>query len=510
MHLPLFGGNCLKRCRAAAVGLLLIMSLAGAATPAFSARRVEVDLGYVANMAKVRAETPYRQDSERVPEVFRRLDYDTHRAIRFRPERALWAGEDLPFRVEFFHPGYLFNDPVTVYEFTSTHEQEIRFISDWFDYGDREDLKRQTNPAMGYAGFRVRHRLNTPDYWDEFAVFLGGDYFRMVSKGQLYGLSARSLALNTGVAAGEEFPRFRTFWLGKPRSDDNSLQIFALLDSRSATGAYSFRITPGAPTTVDVEAAVYLRAPVERLGIAPFSSMYHFGKASLQTPADYRPQVHDSEGLLIEGAEGQVIWRPLVNPPGQRFSVFEAAVRPRGFGLQQRDRDFANYQDIEAAYHRRPSVWVEPGRWPRGALFLYEFGTEDETVDNVVSQWIVHEQPGPGEPLGFSYRISFPDTEIPSLAHVVGTRHGRQLNDPSLHEFVIDFTGEEGADVEAVPNVRGAVLVRTILQTNPYVRGWRVILLVRPGDPAVPAELDVRLFRGGRVVSEIWSHQWIR
>ncbi len=95
-------------------------------------------------------------------------------------------------------------------------------------------------------------------------------------------------------------------------------------------------------------------------------------KTSARARDDYRPEVHDSDGLSIQSANGEWIWRPLVNPKRLLVTSF-ALTNPAGFGLMQRDRDFDHYEDLEARYDLRPSAWVEPkGRWGAGRVELVQ------------------------------------------------------------------------------------------------------------------------------------------
>ncbi len=292
----------------------------------------------------------------------------------------MWTEDDLPFRIEFFHPGYLYQEPVHANEFTATHTQPIRFVQDFFDYG-KLDIANQIPSKTGYAGFRILYPLNQTNQLDELGAFLGASYFRLLGAGQRYGMSARGLALDSGESdRPEEFPIFTDWWLGKPEKDATQLHLYALLDSVSCAGAYSFRIFPGKMTTVEVYAVLYFRAtnmiqkidpnhkPIATIGMAPLTSMFWFGKNSERKPDDYRGEVHDSDGLLVKMGNGETLWRPLDNPSVLRHQIFSAP-NIRGFGLMQRERDFAAYQDSFNFYHLEPSVWVEPHA-PTGATAI--------------------------------------------------------------------------------------------------------------------------------------------
>lgn len=479
--------------------------------------RVEVNMAFVREKARQLAQMQYHPPAH-APAQLRKLTYDQHRDIRFNPNRALWGDGGSPFRLQFYHPGYLFNHPVRINEFTATHTQPVRFVTDFFDYGSNDELRRSIPASLGYAGFRIHYPLNTADVYDELAVFLGASYFRVLGRNQIYGISARGLALNSSLSNEEEFPIFREFWLGKPASDASQIQLYALLDSPSVSGAYQFTIRPGVVTEMAVEATLYFREEVDVVGLAPFSSMFFFGENTLESHQDYRPEVHDSDGLLIEEADGSRIWRPLVNEVRSRYSIFQYEQPPLGFGLRQRDREFASYQDIEARYHDRPSVWVTPGEgWGSGEVHLIEHYTINELMDNVVTFWKPDDIPAPGEPWSFSYAIYWETLRESDLAHVHSTRSGININDPQLYEFVVDFKGEA---IAKLPNVEApevevsvegdAKLTHYTLLKNEYEESWRVVLYVMgtvEGDGV--AELTLRLKNDQGPLSEIWSYQWI-
>ncbi len=336
------------------------------------------------------------------------LNYDKYREIRFRRDRALWGADVLPFRIEFFHPGYLYSEPVHVNEFTLTRTQPIRFMQDFFDYGKLDDLAKQIPTRTGYAGFRILYELNQTNEFDELGAFLGASYFRLLGKDQRYGQSARGLAIDCGESdRPEEFPIFTDWWLGKPNVDDTELRFYAILDSVSCVGAYEFLVRPGETTVCDVDAVLYLRPtnlvlvvnparkPVDTLGLAPLTSMFWFGKDTEQKPDDYRSEVHDTDGLLVRMGNGEIFWRPLDNPPVLRHQIFHAP-DIRGFGLLQRERKFSAYQDMFNEYQRTPSVWIMPhGDWGDGDLHLVELSTTYEGLDNIVAFWDPKVKPQP-------------------------------------------------------------------------------------------------------------------
>ena len=275
-----------------------------------------------------------------VPRWLLDLDYDQYRQIRYRPERALWRDLKLPFSIQFFHPGFFYDRVVRVHVVTPSGKvAPVAFSPDQFDYGTAEFGSRVPHD-LGYAGFRIHHPIKNTTYQDEVAVFLGASYFRAIGRDNAYGLSARGLAIDTASTSGEEFPRFREFWLVQPAANARELTFFALLDSPSAAGAFRFVVTAGPQTRVDVEMKLFPRAPIEKLGLAPLTSMFLHGEMAPPKDApDYRPEVHDSDGLLVASQTGEWLWRPLENPEDLAVTSFELE-SPRGFGLVQRDRSF--------------------------------------------------------------------------------------------------------------------------------------------------------------------------
>jgi glucans biosynthesis protein len=329
------------------------------------------------------------------------------------PERALWRGEKLPFEAQFFHRGFFYTNRVDIYEVKNDQAAKIAYQPDLFSFGHLAPPGPGVD--LGFAGFRLHTPVNKPDYYDEVCVFLGASYFRAVAKGQLYGLSARGLAINTGEAKGEEFPSFKAFWIEKPTANAKSIVVHALLDSESAAAAYRFTIRPGDTTVFDVEMAIYPRIDLQRAGLMPMTSMFFFGPNDRKDVDDFRPSVHDSDGLAVFNGRGEELWRSLHNPKDLQISSF-ADLNPRGFGLMQRQKDFFAYQDLESSFERRPSLWAEPiGDWGEGSVKLIEIPTKEEVHDNIASFW----QPksalqAKGEHT-YTYRLHWgPDTPKPT------------------------------------------------------------------------------------------------
>jgi glucans biosynthesis protein len=347
--------------------------------------------------------------------------------------------------------------------------------------------------------------------------FVGASYFRALCLKTVYGLSARGLAINTAEPEGEEFPVFEEFWIERPIAGAKHFVIYALMDSMSVAGAYRFVVTPGADTVMQVRAAVYCRKNPKVLGLAPLTSMFWHGENSGTTHGDFRPEVHDSDGLMVFNGASEWLWRPLSNPKATRVSAFSDD-NPRGFGLIQRDRKFESYQDLEAHYHLRPSAWVEPvGNWGRGSVRLAELSAPDETNDNIVAFWVPERLPPAGEAIEFEYKLHwFSDQIRPPAGFVASTRSGHsQTHEPELRRFVIDFDGpylrQQKADPAIEPEVSvgdGAKLAYKTLQKNPYNGTWRLGFGIKPDASGRPVELRCFLKKTPHVLTETWTYLW--
>jgi glucans biosynthesis protein len=475
------------------------------------------DLDDVAAHAMKLATHAYEDPAGSVPKWLLGIRYDEWRDIRFRPDRALWKSERLPFHVQFFHAGLFYDRTVRLNVVRKDGVAPIEFSPDLFDYG-KNDFGGRVPQDLGFAGFRLHYPIKTRAYFDEVIVFLGATYFRAVGRDQGFGLSARGLAIDTASPSGEEFPWFREFWLVEPRPNAKELTLFALLDSPSATGAYRFVVAPGPETRVDVELRVFARREIRKLGIAPLTSMFFHGENSVGYFDDYRPEVHDSDGLLIHAGTGEWIWRPLENPGALRVTSFQMQ-NPKGFGLVQRDRDPDHYQDLEARPDLRPTVWVAPtGDWGNGHVELVEIPTRDDTNDNVVSYWVPDGPPTPDSPLELAYSMYWygENPGRPPGGRAVATRRDSGTFE-NARRLVVDF---EGPALKALP---AEAVVQGVLATgdpggqrraevldqqvthNPTTGGWRLVFQVRPPDDD-PIELRAFLRYGEDVLTETWSY----
>ena len=470
----------------------------------------------VSQRAKKLADTPYQKVGASLPLELKNLNYDQYRDIRFKPEQSLWRAEGLPFEVAFFACGGLFQEIVKINEINAGSVREIKFDAGHFDYGaNKLDASRLRD--NGFAGLRLHFPLNQPGYKDEVAAFLGASYFRALGKSQLYGISARGLAVDTGLASGEEFPRFTEFWLQRPEAGAKQLTLYALLDSPRVSGAYRLVLTPGDDTLIDVKARLFLRDQIALVGIAPMTSMFLSGENQPKTSDDYRPEVHDSDGLSIQTSSGEWIWRPLQNPKRLLVTSF-AQNDPRGFGLMQRDRKFDHYEDLEARYQQRPSVWIEPkGNWGKGRIELVQIPMPDESNDNIVAYWVADAPLQPKQAHDFDYRVHWQkDIEMhPPDAWVVQTRQWRGLSkaQDGSTGLLIDFDGPAlqkfGANLK--PEVLASVdangqIAETTLYRNDINGGWRLSLRVRRADNSKPVEIRAQLRGKDNKDLEIWSY----
>lgn len=472
----------------------------------------------VAALAQTEAKADYRAPAA-ISEQLASLTYDAYRDIRYLPARAVWRADALPFEVMFFHPGGPSKAaPVQISEITPAGVREIRLDPQDYHYGKNTFVPASWGP-IGHAGFRVHYPLNNAAYKDELITFQGASYFRALGRGQHYGLSARGLAIDTvSGTGGEEFPVFKAFWIERPTPDAKVLTVYAQLDSKRATGAYQFTLRPGDDTIVDVRARLFLRAtttPITTLEIAPLTSMFQHGENAPRA-GEFRPEVHDSDGLMVATAEGEWLWRPLINPSRVRTSSF-SMTGLKGFGLMQRDRSFANYEDIEARYDRRPSAWIEPqGSWGAGRVELVELPTPDETHDNIVAYWVPAQMPAAGQPLDLSYAIHWQGElqQRPPSAWTVQSRVGAGYGGLAKNEnqYVIDFAGPSltalagDAKVEAVVTVdANAKLMERNAYRNDVTGGYRMTLRIQRINVTQPVELRAFLKSDNNALTETWT-----
>lgn len=467
----------------------------------------------VVSIAEAAAGETYDPPASTLTGSFADLNYDQYRAIRFRRDRDPWSGHP-EFALDLLPPGLIFHEPVALHLVENDISHPLPFDARMFDFDPAlfpDGVDYNNIGDMGWSGFRIRTPLNRPDVMDEVAVFQGASYFRAVARGTHYGLSARGLAIGTGSQKGEEFPIFRSFWIVRPEDDDRSVRVYAHLDSKSVSGAYEFVIEPGAETVFRTRSALFPRAEISEIGIAPLTSMYWFGPADRAQIDDYRPAVHDSDGLQMLTGGDQRIWRVLSAHSRLQISAFQDR-DPRGFGLVQRSRNFAEYQDAEARYDLRPSAWIEPhDGWGKGSVNLVEIPVENEFNDNIVSFWQPDGSLKPGERRDFAYDLVF--AELPPdnapLARVVATRSGISINDPKARTYVVDFSLELFTTGDPTPEITATA--GTIRNPHwlrlPYANRLRLAFEFLPNGAQL-ADITARLNGPEGPLSESWIMRW--
>ncbi len=447
-----------------------------------------------------------------IPEGWRTLDYDLFQHIWFNEKKAIWNGTDRPLKLDLFTAGLYVERPTTIHLVEDGEARALPYDLSLFDTtADFPDLP--VDDTMGYAGLRMRAELKQPGIFEEFVVFQGASYFRAIGNGQTYGISARGLALRTADPAGEEFPDFTDFWVEAPEPAATSFVVHALLDSPSVTGAYQFIITHGDTTRMQVAATLFPRVDLTHVGLGALTSMFLFDETNRHRFDDFRPAVHDSEGLLIVNGNGERIWRPLANPKNVEISAF-IDKDPQGFGLMQRDRDPESFADLEAHYEARPSLWITPGdNWGEGAVELIEIPADREIYDNIVAYWRPRTPTIAGERQDFAYQMEWggdPDG-LPDVARVINTRVGKGF-DQIKTVFAIDFAPHpdlEGPFDDLTVILRGSAgeVSPPVLQHNPGTGGLRVNFSILPGDAKL-VELRAQILKDGQRLTEVWLYRW--
>ena len=467
--------------------------------------------------ARTLAGEPYRADNPPLPRAFAELSYDDYRRVVARNERALWRDAAHGFEVQPLHRGFIY--PGTIELNVVENGRVTRVPYDPTRFGFPEGIEPPADD-IGYSGARLLAHRGEPSVAREFAVFQGASYFRALAAGLSYGLSARAIAVDTADPRGEEFPDFRAMWFEQPDPGSDRIVAHALLDGRSIVGAYTFTIVPssraGIETRMGVNAVLIPRRDLDHVGLAPLTSMYWFGPLERGAVDDYRPRVHDSDGLGICTAAGEWLWRPLSNPARLQVSQFDTGGACYGFGLVQRTRDPEAFEDIEADYHRRPSAWVEPhAEWPAGRVELVEIPTDNEFNDNVVTYW----RPDAVLPAGVEHAIGYdivwsalPDGAL-GLLTAADARSGTWGD--GWRQIIVDFdppataAGMEPPDphaLQAEVETEAGTIEFPTLKRNPLTGGLRLSFMLAPdGDVA---ELRARVLQAGRPVTETWLYRW--
>lgn len=445
------------------------------------------------------------------PKAWSDISYEDYVSIWFDSRNALWTNEaDTPLRVDAFPPGLYYDQAVDISVLENGFARKISFDLNVFDKTDKfPDLP--VDETLGYSGLKLRAEIEKKNIFQEFAVFQGASYFRAIGTGDIYGLSARGLAIDTAEASGEEFPDFRAFWLEKPKAGTTTFIVHALLDSPRCTGAYRFAITPNNPLTMDVEATLFAREELSHIGLGPLTSMFQFDDTNRNRFSDFRSAVHDSDGLLIVNGAGETLWRPLANPKDLQVSAF-VDDNPKGFGLMQRARKLSDFADLHAHYHRRPGVWVEPKEaWGRGAVTLVEIPTDSEIYDNIVAYWRPEKPLTPDAPLSLSYRLIWGGmSDYGQGLKIINTRMGKAFADGII--IAIDYAPDASLpdDLSTIDiNIRasGGEVSKGNLFRNPETGGARLDFKFDPKGASL-IEFRADLLLEGAVLGETWLYRW--
>ncbi len=483
------------------------------------------------NWLKVHAETlagaaylaPPRPD----PKIVSSIDYDAHGQIHYKSEYALFGDNDpAAFPITFMHVGQYFPKTVRMYALDAGggEAREILYDPSYFAIPQGNIAAELPASPSPIAGFWIREPKSGSENWREaepWVTFLGASYFR--AKGELgqVGISARGIALTPGGSAPEEFPDFVAFWFLPSPPNSKTMTVYALLDGPSVTGAYRFVMERTNGVLMDIENTLFFRKPVERLGLAPLTSMFWYSETVKRAGIDWRPEVHDSDGLAMWTGSGEHIWRPLNNPAHVTISSFSDE-HPRGFGLLQRDRNFDHYLD-GVGYEKRPSIWVEPiGDWGKGSVQLVEMPTDDEINDNIIAYWNPVKPIEAGSRLELRYKLHWlADEPYPSpLGRCVATRLGRggQPGKPrpnGVRKFAVEFLGGPlaklpyGIKPELVLSASRGEFTYSYAEAVPdgVLGHWRALFDLT-AEGTGPVELRLYLKAAGEVLTETWLYQY--
>lgn len=473
-----------------------------------------MDFEILKDKAQQLLSNPYQDPKKKTTKGLSDLDYNRYKNLHFLADKSIWRKEGSPFQLQFLHPGYIYNYDVLVYELFDKKYRLIPYDRSMFDFSSLA-LNETTPDNLGFSGFKVHYPINTEEHTDEFLVFQGATYFRAISEKQWYGLSARGLATNTGMSYPEDFPIFKEFWIEKPDKASDRITIYALMDGKSAVGAFRFIAHPGKTTVIHVKASIILRKKVDRLGIAPLTSMYWYGENSETTISGANPEVHDSDGLLLHQDDNQWIWRPMANPKKPTVNSY-AMERLRGFGLLQRDREFSSYEDEEMRYHIRPGAWVVPvGDWGAGSVQTYRNPTNQDSDDNIGAFWVPAETPEVGKPFELEYKIYW-ISENPDelkLGKCIATRVKPNSQDPDQKIVQIDFKGDRLLDRENTSELEAVVTGSdnadlSGIQVSKIEESSKIRLTfkVKNKTPTTPVELIAKLRDKDGVLTENWSY----
>ncbi|MGE6434482.1 glucan biosynthesis protein G [Shewanella baltica] len=462
----------------------------------------------VVELAQQLSQKPFKE-AKKAPQELIDLDFATYGKINYQENAAIWGGTPTKFSVQLFAPGFLYKNLVDIDVVENSKAIPIELTEASFDVPS-DAIEKLITQLGQYAGVRLHYPINDDEVKDEFIMFQGASYFRVLSKGQTYGLSNRGLAIDVAQPKGEEYPLFKRFWVERPSKYQTAIVVHALLDSQSVTGAYRFGIYPGAPSRVEVDVTLFPRKDIQHVGLAPLTSMFLFGGLDNSDKPDYRPEVHNSDGLQIDRGNGERLWRPLNNPNKLQVSAF-ADEDIKGFGLIQRHRKFEDYQDLSANYQLRPSAWIEPlNDWGKGQLVLIEIPSSAETNDNIVAYWEPQGGLKKDQPYKYSYRMtaSNDSPSIASKARVVRSSKGQVLSKGK--ELLVDFSNIKPQDIDKISidaSISKGKILSTRIVAHPDINGARVFVSFEPESTNV-AELRLQLKKDDKPLAATWLYRW--
>lgn len=466
--------------------------------------------GMVLEIARVLARRPFTPPPADLPEPFSGLNYEQYIGIKALPQAMIWGGEGRGFMAEPLHRGFVFNSPITIFVVEDGVVRRVLYDRSRFDFG-RLNVGNAPGNDLGFSGFRL-HAAGPNGQMQEFSLVQGATFFRAIARGQNYGVVSRALTLRPAETRGEEFPIFRAFWMERPTPGINALVVHGLIDSESTAGAVRMTFRPGDVTIVDVELTLVPRVALDHVGFGGMNTTYFYGPGDRRSGDEIRPGVHESSGLQILNGQGEWLWRPLRNPQTLQISAF-VDNNPKGFGLLQRDRDFANYQDDDQRYERKPSLWLEPiGEWGQGAVQLLEIPTDSEINDNILAYWRPRGQMPPGIDVTIAYRQfwSWTPPDRPPLATVQSTRVGRG-GGQRRRRFLVEFSGEtlsgNAGEIRAVVSTNVGAISNLRLIHTPERKSLRSLFELDPGAENA-CELRLVLEAGGKPISETWLYRW--
>lgn len=464
----------------------------------------------ILDIARAFAKSPFKGPPTDLPDPFSSLNYDQYVGMRYRRDRAIWVDDKVGFVIEPLHRGFIFNARVDINLVEDGLSRRLAYDPADFDFGSIQAPAKVGD--IGFSGFRVLAMQN--DKLAEVAIFQGASFFRSRAPGQTFGVQARGLSLKTGDPRGEEIPIFKAVWIEKPTLANNALVIHALLDSESVAGAYRITIRPGEAIIIDTEMTLVPRASVENVGIATMTATSISTPLQRRRPDDVRPRIAEANGLNMLSGNGEWIWRPVTNRSTLQISSF-VDENPKGFGFLQRERDFEAYQDDEAKWETRPTLWIEPlADFGKGNVSLIEIPAESETNSNCLAYWRPDAGIVAGREVSWAYRQFWcwePPARPPQLT-VFESRGGRG-SASKRRRFIVAFTGDALSDQQLLREPKPALSLSpgTVASVRAYLyrdrKLYRVVFEIDPGGE-LQVEMRLVIEADGKPVSETWLYRW--